>query len=180
MTEALGVDIDSVEVVHGDTGKIPFGMGTYGSRSLAVGGMAIMAALEKIKAKSRKIAAHLLEASADDIEFADGKLTVAGTDRPLHAVLERLLRDESYMVGLRSGPGGEPVVAWLRIIGAPTANPLPLSGTVSASPSSGQVEPRNIPLVPADYKFISTQVTSHVEVEWWCEDSLGSLQVMKV
>ncbi len=81
VTEALGVDIDSVEVVHGDTGKIPFGMGTYGSRSLAVGGMAIMSALEKVKAKSRKIAAHLLEASADDIEFEDGKLTVAGTDR---------------------------------------------------------------------------------------------------
>jgi len=81
VTEALGVDIESVDVVHGDTGKIPFGMGTYGSRSLAVGGMALMAALEKVKAKSRKIAAHLLEASEEDIEFKDGKLTVAGTDR---------------------------------------------------------------------------------------------------
>jgi len=81
VTEALGVDIDSVEVVHGDTGKIPFGMGTYGSRSLAVGGMALMAALDKVKAKSKKIAAHLLEASEADIEFVDGKLTVAGTDR---------------------------------------------------------------------------------------------------
>lgn len=81
VTEALGVDIDNVEVVHGDTGKIPFGMGTYGSRSLAVGGMAIMAALEKIKDKSRKIAAHLLEASADDVVFENGRLTVAGTDR---------------------------------------------------------------------------------------------------
>jgi carbon-monoxide dehydrogenase large subunit len=81
VTEALGVDFDNVEVVHGDTGKIPFGMGTYGSRSLAVGGMALMAALEKIKTKSRKIAAHLLEASEDDIEFVDGKLRVAGTDR---------------------------------------------------------------------------------------------------
>jgi carbon-monoxide dehydrogenase large subunit len=81
VTEALGVDFDSVEVVHGDTGKIPFGMGTYGSRSLAVGGMALQAALEKIRVKSRKIAAHLLEAAADDIEFANGQLTVAGTDR---------------------------------------------------------------------------------------------------
>jgi len=81
VTEALGVDFDNVEVVHGDTGKIPFGMGTYGSRSLAVGGMALMAALEKIKTKSRKIAAHLLEASEDDIEFVDGQLRVAGTDR---------------------------------------------------------------------------------------------------
>jgi carbon-monoxide dehydrogenase large subunit len=81
VTEALGVDFDNVEIVHGDTGKVPFGMGTYGSRSAAVGGVALMNALEKIKTKSRKIAAHLLEASEEDIEFTDGKLKVAGTDR---------------------------------------------------------------------------------------------------
>jgi carbon-monoxide dehydrogenase large subunit len=81
VTEALGVDIENVDIVHGDTGKIPFGMGTYGSRSMAVGGMAIMAALEKIKTKSKKIAAHLLEASEEDIEFENGRLAVAGTDR---------------------------------------------------------------------------------------------------
>ncbi len=81
VTESLGVDFDNIEVVHGDTGKIPFGMGTYGSRSLAVGGMALMSALEKIKTKAKKIAAHLLEASEDDIEFVDGILRVAGTDR---------------------------------------------------------------------------------------------------
>jgi carbon-monoxide dehydrogenase large subunit len=83
VTEALGVDIDNVEVVHGDTGKVPFGMGTYGSRSLAVGGMALMAALEKIRTKARKIAAHLLEASDEDVEFVDGQLRVAGTDRSI-------------------------------------------------------------------------------------------------
>jgi len=81
VTEALGVDIDNVEVVHGDTAKIPFGMGTYGSRSLSVGGMALLAALEKIRTKARKIAAHMLEASADDVVFKDGKLTIAGTDK---------------------------------------------------------------------------------------------------
>ncbi|MFQ5983098.1 MAG: xanthine dehydrogenase family protein molybdopterin-binding subunit [Woeseiaceae bacterium] len=81
VTEALGVDFDSVEVVHGDTGKIPFGLGTYGSRSLPVGGMALMAALEKIKSKAKKIAAHLLEASEGDVEFVDGQLRVSGTDR---------------------------------------------------------------------------------------------------
>jgi aerobic carbon-monoxide dehydrogenase large subunit len=81
VTEALGVDFDNVDVVHGDTGKIPFGMGTYGSRSLAVGGMALMAALEKIRTKAKKIAAHLLEASEADIEFEGGQLTVAGTDK---------------------------------------------------------------------------------------------------
>ncbi len=81
VTEALGVDFDNVSIVHGDTGKVPFGMGTYGSRSAAVGGVALMNALEKIRNKARKIAAHLLEASAEDIEFKDGKLTVVGTDR---------------------------------------------------------------------------------------------------
>lgn len=81
VTEALGVDFDNVSIVHGDTGKVPFGMGTYGSRSAAVGGVALMNALEKIRTKSRKIAAHLLEAAEDDIEFKDGVLSVAGTDR---------------------------------------------------------------------------------------------------
>lgn len=81
VTEALGVDYDAVEIVHGDTGKVPFGMGTYGSRSAAVGGVALVNALEKIRTKAKKIAAHLLEASDEDIEFRDGQLTVAGTDR---------------------------------------------------------------------------------------------------
>ena len=77
----LGIDIANVEVVHGDTGRIPFGMGTYGSRSLSVGGTAIVKALDKVIAKGKKIAAHLLEAAEADIEFKDGKFTVAGTDR---------------------------------------------------------------------------------------------------
>jgi carbon-monoxide dehydrogenase large subunit len=77
----LGVPVENVDVVHGDTGRVPFGMGTYGSRSLAVGGAALCKAMDKIVAKGRKIAAHLLEASEGDIEFADGKFTVAGTDR---------------------------------------------------------------------------------------------------
>ncbi|MCA8932201.1 MAG: xanthine dehydrogenase family protein molybdopterin-binding subunit [Rhodospirillaceae bacterium] len=77
----LGVPVDQVEVVHGDTMQTPFGMGTYGSRSLAVGGSALVKAADKIVAKGKKIAAHLLEASEADIEFADGKFTVAGTDK---------------------------------------------------------------------------------------------------
>ncbi len=77
----LGIPVENVDVVHGDTGRIPFGMGTYGSRSLAVGGTAIVKALDKVVAKGKKIAAHLLEAAETDIEFADGKFTVAGTDR---------------------------------------------------------------------------------------------------
>jgi carbon-monoxide dehydrogenase large subunit len=77
----LGIPVENVDVVHGDTGRVLFGMGTYGSRSLAVGGTAIVKALDKIVAKGKKIAAHLLEAAETDIEFKDGKFTVAGTDR---------------------------------------------------------------------------------------------------
>ena len=81
VADRLGIGLDAVEIVHGDTGRVPFGMGTYGSRSLAVGGSAIMKALDKIEAKAKKIAAHLLEASDADVEFQDGVFRVAGTDR---------------------------------------------------------------------------------------------------
>ncbi|HEY3910555.1 MAG TPA: xanthine dehydrogenase family protein molybdopterin-binding subunit [Stellaceae bacterium] len=81
VADRLGIPIESVEIVHGDTAKIPYGMGTYGSRSLAVGGSAIVKAMDKVVEKGRKIAAHLLEAAEADVEFADGKFTVAGTDR---------------------------------------------------------------------------------------------------
>ena len=81
IADDLGIPLENVEIVHGDTGKVPFGMGTYGSRSLAVGGSAIVKSLEKIKEKGTKIAAHLLEASAEDLDFADGKWTVKGTDK---------------------------------------------------------------------------------------------------
>ncbi|HWB51875.1 MAG TPA: xanthine dehydrogenase family protein molybdopterin-binding subunit [Stellaceae bacterium] len=81
VADGLGIPLEQIEIVHGDSAKIPYGMGTYGSRSLAVGGTAIIKAMDKIIAKGRKIAAHLLEAAEADIEFKDGQFTVAGTDR---------------------------------------------------------------------------------------------------
>ena len=81
VSDKLGIDFDSVDVVHGDTDKIPFGMGTYGSRSIAVGGAAIVKAIDKIVAKGKKIAAHLLETSESDIEFENGQFVVPGTDK---------------------------------------------------------------------------------------------------
>ncbi len=81
VADRLGIPIDNVDVVHGDTGRIPFGMGTYGSRSIAVGGSAIMKALDKIIDKGKKIAAHLLEAAEGDVQFKDGVFSVAGTDK---------------------------------------------------------------------------------------------------
>jgi carbon-monoxide dehydrogenase large subunit len=77
----LGLSPEQVDIVHGDTGRVPFGMGTYGSRSISVGGAAIMRALDKIEAKAKKIAAHLMEASDTDVDFADGEFTVKGTDK---------------------------------------------------------------------------------------------------
>jgi carbon-monoxide dehydrogenase large subunit len=81
VADMIGIPEDMVEIVHGDTANSPMGMGTYGSRSLAVGGSAMVKATEKIIAKARKIAAHLLEASDADIELKDGKFSVAGTDK---------------------------------------------------------------------------------------------------
>ncbi len=81
VADRLGVSMAQVNVVHGDTAKVPFGMGTYGSRSLAVGGSAMFKAMDKIIAKGRKIAAHLMEASVEDIEFDRGQFRVAGTDK---------------------------------------------------------------------------------------------------
>jgi carbon-monoxide dehydrogenase large subunit len=81
VADRLGLPIESVDIVHGDTSKILFGMGTYGSRSIAVGGTAIVKALDKIVAKGKKIAAHLMEAAETDIEFDRGVFKVAGTDK---------------------------------------------------------------------------------------------------
>ncbi|MBV0912003.1 xanthine dehydrogenase family protein molybdopterin-binding subunit [Anianabacter salinae] len=81
VADMIGIAEDQVEIVHGDTARTPMGMGTYGSRSLAVGGSAMVRATEKIIAKAKKIAAHLLEASDGDIELKDGQFTVAGTDK---------------------------------------------------------------------------------------------------
>ncbi len=81
VSDRLGMPYESIEIVHGDTSKIPFGMGSYGSRSLAVGGAAMVKAVDKIIAKGKKIAAHMLEAAEGDIVFEDGKFSVAGTDK---------------------------------------------------------------------------------------------------
>ena len=81
ISEHLGVPFESVEVSHGDTGSVPFGMGTYGSRSGPVGGAAVLKAAEKIVEKGKKIAAHMLESSVDDISFEDGTFSIVGTDR---------------------------------------------------------------------------------------------------
>ena len=81
VADKLGIPLDDITIEHGDTGKVLFGMGTYGSRSLAVGGTAIVKALDKVIAKGKKIAAHLMEAADSDVVFEDGVFKVEGTDK---------------------------------------------------------------------------------------------------
>ncbi len=83
VSSRLGIPFENVSIVHGDTDKVQMGMGTYGSRSGAVGMSAISKALDKIEAKAKKVAGHVLEASDQDIEFKDGKFTVRGTDKSI-------------------------------------------------------------------------------------------------
>ncbi len=106
VADELQVPMDQVEVVHGDTGIIPFGMGTYGSRSASVGGTALHMSVNKIKEKAKKIAAHLLEASANDIEHVGGQFQVRGAPGkavPFGAVALTAYVPHNYPEGLEPG-----------------------------------------------------------------------------
>ena len=81
VSEKLGVPIENIDIIHGDTDKGPFGMGTYGSRSLAVGGTAIVKACDKIVEKGRKVAAKMLEAKPEEVEFKDGEFIVKNSNK---------------------------------------------------------------------------------------------------
>ena len=111
----LGIPIDSVAIVHGDTDKVQMGMGTYGSRSGAVGMSAISKALDKIEAKAKKVAGHVLEAAEGDIEFKDGKFTVKGTDKSidfgsvaLQAYIAHKFNGQELEPGLKEGAFYDP------------------------------------------------------------------------
>lgn len=83
VADKFGIPMDDVEIVHGDSESVAFGMGTYGSRSLAVGGTAIVKSIEKVLEKGAKIAAHKLEAAVEDLEYANGAWTVKGSDKSI-------------------------------------------------------------------------------------------------
>ena len=83
VSDRLGLPFEDVEVVHGDTGRVEFGLGTYGSRSLAVGGSALVAASEKIISKGRKIAAHMMDADEADVDFEAGTYSVRDSNQTL-------------------------------------------------------------------------------------------------
>jgi carbon-monoxide dehydrogenase large subunit len=115
VSEKLGVPIENVSIVHGDTDKVQFGMGTYGSRSGAVGMSAIFKALDKVIEKGKKVAAYVLEASAGDIEFKDGKFSVKGTDKSadfgaiaLQAYIAHKFSGQELEPGLKEGAFYDP------------------------------------------------------------------------
>ena len=113
VSERLGIPIENVSIVHGDTDKVQMGMGTYGSRSGAVGMSAISKALDKIEAKAKKVAGHVLEASESDIEFKDGKFTVKGTDKSIDfgsVALAGLYRAQVQRPGAGARPEGDGVL----------------------------------------------------------------------
>jgi aerobic carbon-monoxide dehydrogenase large subunit len=104
--DELGIPIEQIEIVHGDTGAVPFGMGTYGSRSASVGGTAIKMSLDKIKEKGKRIAAHLLEASPKDMEYVNGQFQVKGVPNkavPFGAVALTAYVPHNYPEGLEPG-----------------------------------------------------------------------------
>ena len=83
ISDRFGVPFESVEVIHGDTGRSDYGLGTYGSRSIAVGGSAIVTAADKIIVKGKKIAAHMMECAEDDVSFEDGIFQKANSNESL-------------------------------------------------------------------------------------------------
>ncbi len=97
VSHELGVPVDDVDIVHGDTSAVPMGMGTYGSRSLAVGGAALVMAARKVREKARKIAAHQLEAALEDIAFENGKFYVQGSPDKAKTIQE--IAFAAYMGG---------------------------------------------------------------------------------
>lgn len=115
VSDRLGIPLENVAIVHGDTDKVQMGMGTYGSRSGAVGMSAIVKALDKIEAKAKKVAGHVLEASEGDIEFKDGKFTVKGTDKSidfgalaLQAYIAHKFNGQELEPGLKEGAFYDP------------------------------------------------------------------------
>src|SRR5205814_1492269 len=105
VADELGVALDDVTVEHGDTLGTPFGYGTYGSRSAAVGAVAVYNALQRIKAKARRIAAHMLEADADDVVYENGRAFVAGSPDSAKTIQEIAA---AAAVGYDLPPGDEP------------------------------------------------------------------------
>jgi carbon-monoxide dehydrogenase large subunit len=106
VADHLGISMDDVEIVHGDTGRVPFGMGTYGSRSASVGGTAIVMSLNKIKEKGKKIAAHLLEANPKDMDFVGGQFVVKGAPQkaiPFGTVALTAYVPHNYPEGVEPG-----------------------------------------------------------------------------
>jgi carbon-monoxide dehydrogenase large subunit len=105
VADALGVAFDDVAVVHGDTAQVPRGMGTFGSRATAVGGIAVYHAAEKVKEQAKEIASELLEADADDLVFTDGRFNVKGVPKRALTIqqIAKQIHDRGAAAGRATG-----------------------------------------------------------------------------
>src|SRR5439155_1629321 len=106
VADNLCIPMEQIEIVHGDTGAIPFGMGTYGSRSASVGGTAIQMSLDKIKEKGKRIRSHMLQDSPQDMEYANGQVQEKGVPSkavPFGAVALTAYIPHNYPEGLEPG-----------------------------------------------------------------------------
>jgi carbon-monoxide dehydrogenase large subunit len=138
VADELGVAMDDVVVVHGDTARTPAGIGTMGSRGLVVGGSALMGSLGKIKEKAVKIAAHKLEASVEDVSFSEGKFGVAGA--PEKAMTLKEVAAAAYSGGMPAEIGTGLEVADFF---APPGTTFPFGADVAVvevDPETGEVQ----------------------------------------
>ena len=140
VADHLQVPFEDVEIVHGDTGQVPFGVGTWGSRSLSAGGSALVVGIDKVIVKGKRIAAHMLEAEADDMEYIDGFFKVRGSDRILSF---KDVAREAYLPGNYPLDELEPGLEETTYYHPPAGGTFP-SGThcceVEIDPETGAIE----------------------------------------
>ena len=144
VADSLGIPMDDIEIVHGDTGRVPFGMGTYGSRSASVGGTAIVMSLDKIKEKGKKIAAHLLEANPKDMEYVGGSFVVKGSPQkaiPFGAGRADRVRAAQLPGGCGARSRGDELLRSLQLL-------LPVRGPRLRGGGGSGHRPREDPPVP--------------------------------
>ena len=140
VADHLQVPFEDVEIVHGDTGEVPFGVGTWGSRSLSVGGSALVIGADKVIVKAKRIAAHMLDADADDMEYIDGFFKVRGSDRILSF---KDVAHEAYLPGNYPLDELEPGLEETTYYHPPAGGTFP-AGThcceVEIDPDTGEIE----------------------------------------
>lgn len=170
LSERLGVPFDDIDVVFGDTDRVRRGMGSYGSRSARMGGSAAILGADKVILRGKEIAADMLEAASRDIEFADGRFTIAGTDRSV----------DLFEVATRAEAGGEPLAeeADFNAEGEVIANGVHVC-EVTIDPADGKVKLENYSIV-ADVGRIVNPIIVHGQMHGGVAQGIGQALMERV